>query len=239
MDMIWTGIVQAVDMLISLDPEIYGIVWLTLKITGAATLIGLCVGIPAGLGLSVSRFPGRRLIIAMINTGMGLPPVVVGLFVALFLWRIGPLGSLRLIYTPAAMVIAQVLIVVPIIAGLSLAAFQNVDPAASLQARALGATKAQALLVILKESRLPQMAAVMAGFGGAVSEVGAVLMVGGNINGQTRVLTTAIVQETRMGRFEVAIALSLVLLALSFAVNALLTYIQQKGGQEWRPHSWK
>jgi tungstate transport system permease protein len=179
------------------------------------------------------------LIIALINTGMGLPPVVVGLFVALFLWRMGPLGSFRLIYTPSAMVIAQVLIVVPIIAGLSLAAFQNVDPSALLQARALGASKGQALFVVLKESRLPQLAAVMAGFGGAISEVGAVLMVGGNINGQTRVLTTAIVQETRMGRFEVAIALSLILLALSFAVNAFLTYIQQKGAQEWRPHTWK
>ncbi len=239
MDLIWTGLRQAFGMLASLDPEVARAAVLTLKISGLATLIALGLGIPLGLWLSMARFPGRRLLVSLINTGMGLPPVVVGLFVALFLWRTGPLGGLRLIYTPAAMVVAQVIIVVPIIAGLSLAAFQNVDPLAVLQARSLGASNLQSALVLFREARLPQLAAVMAGFGGAISEVGAVLMVGGNIKGQTRVLTTAIVQETRMGRFEVAIALSLVLLALSFAVNFLLTSIQQKGAEAWKPRTWR
>lgn len=239
MDLIWTGFRQAFGMLASLDPEVVRIALLTLKVSGLATLAALVLGIPLGLWLSAARFPGRRLLVALINTGMGLPPVVVGLFVALFLWRSGPFGSLELIYTPAAMIIAQVVIVIPIIAGLSLAAFQNVDPAAVLQARALGASRLQASLILFREARLPQLAAVMAGFGGAISEVGAVLMVGGNIKGHTRVLTTAIVQETRMGRFEVAIALSLVLLALSFAVNLVLTSIQQKGARAWKPRTWR
>lgn len=239
MDLIWTGLRQAFGMLASLDPDVARAALLTLKVSGLATLIALALGIPLGLWLSMARFPGRRLLVSLINTGMGLPPVVVGLFIALFLWRTGPLGGLRLIYSPAAMVIAQVIIVVPIIAGLSLAAFQNIDPLAVLQARALGASNLQAAFVLFREARLPQLAAVMAGFGGAISEVGAVLMVGGNIKGQTRVLTTAIVQETRMGRFEAAIALSIVLLALSFAVNFFLTSIQQKGAKAWTPRTWR
>ncbi len=239
MPTILSGLRQAIEMLGSLDAEVYRIAWLTLRVSGLATLIALCAGIPLGLWLSTARFPGRRVVVALINTGMGLPPVVVGLFVALFLWRSGPFGDLRLIYTPAAMVIAQAIIVFPIITGLSLAAFQSVDPLAVLQARALGASNRQSLLVLFREARLPQLAAVMAGFGGAVSEVGAVLMVGGNIKGQTRVLTTAIVQETRMGRFEVAIALSIILLALSFAVNVFLTHIQQKETKEWKPRIWR
>jgi tungstate transport system permease protein len=239
LELIGTGFRQALRMLASLDPEVVRAALLTLRVSGLATLIALGLGIPFGLWLSMVRFPGRRVLVSLINTGMGLPPVVVGLFVALFLWRTGPLGGLRLIYTPAAMVIAQVIIVVPIITGLSLAAFQNIDPLAVLQARALGASNLQAALVLFREARLTQLAALMAGFGGAISEVGAVLMVGGNIKGQTRVLTTAIVQETRMGRFEVAIALSLVLLALSFAVNFVLTSIQQKGAKAWKPRTWK
>lgn len=239
MEAILNGLRQAVEMLAGLDSEVYRVAWLTLRVSGLATLLALCLGIPFGLWLSTARFPGRRTVIALINTGMGLPPVVVGLFVALFLWRSGPLGPMHLIYTPAAMVIAQAIIVFPIITGLSLAAFQSVDPLAVLQARALGATNIQARLVLFREARLPQLAAVMAGFGGAVSEVGAVLMVGGNIKDQTRVLTTAIVQETRMGRFEVAIALSLILLALSFAVNVLLTHIQQKETKEWKSRIWR
>lgn len=239
MELLWTGLSQAFGMLASLSPEVVRAALLTLKVSGLATVLGLGLGIPLGLWLSMSRFPGRRLLVSLINTGMGLPPVVVGLFVALFLWRKGPMGGLHLIYTPAAMVIAQAIIVVPIIAGLSLAAFQNIDPLAVLQARALGASNLQAALVLFREARLPQLAAVMAGFGGAISEVGAVLMVGGNLKGQTRVLTTAIVQETRMGRFEIAIALSLVLLALSFAVNLLLTSIQQKGAKAWKPRTWR
>ncbi len=239
MELLFEGFRRAFEILFSLDPEVFKITWLTIKISGSATLIALALGLPLGIVLALYRFPGRKLMVAMVNTGMGLPPVVVGLFVALFLWKSGPLGFLNLIYTPTAMVIAQVIIAFPIVAGFSVAALQQVDPQIALQARALGASRWQALWAVLKEARLPALAAVMAGFGGVISEIGAVLMVGGNIKGYTRVLTTAIVLETRMGRFAVAIALSLILLALSFLVNYLLTYVQQRGAREWPYRSWR
>ncbi len=239
MELLFEGFGRAFEILFSLDPEVFKITWLTIKISGSATLIALALGLPLGIVLALYRFPGRKLLVTMVNTGMGLPPVVVGLFVALFLWRSGPLGFLNLIYTPTAMVIAQVIIAFPIVAGFSLAALQQVDPQVELQARALGASRWQALGAVLKEARLPTLAAVMAGFGGVISEIGAVLMVGGNIEGYTRVLTTAIVLETRMGRFAVAIALSFILLALSFLVNYLLTYVQQRGAREWPYRSWR
>ncbi len=239
MELLFEGFRRAFEILFSLDPEVFKITWLTIKISGSATLIALALGLPLGIVLALYRFPGRKLMVAMVNTGMGLPPVVVGLFVALFLWKSGPLGFLNLIYTPTAMVIAQVIIAFPIVAGFSVAALQQVDPQIALQARALGASRWQALWAILKEARLPTLAAVMAGFGGVISEIGAVLMVGGNIKGYTRVLTTAIVLETRMGRFAVAIALSLILLTLSFLVNYLLTYVQQRGAREWPYRSWR
>jgi tungstate transport system permease protein len=239
LELLFEGFRRAFEILFSLDPEVFKITWLTIKISGSATLIALALGLPLGIVLALYRFPGRKLMVAMVNTGMGLPPVVVGLFVALFLWKSGPLGFLNLIYTPTAMVIAQVIIAFPIVAGFSVAALQQVDPQIALQARALGASRWQALWAILKEARLPTLAAVMAGFGGVISEIGAVLMVGGNIKGYTRVLTTAIVLETRMGRFAVAIALSLILLTLSFLVNYLLTYVQQRGAREWPYRSWR
>jgi tungstate transport system permease protein len=164
---------------------------------------------------------------------MGLPPVVVGLVVSMFFWRSGPFGNLELMYTPAVMVIAQVCIALPIVTGLSLAAVQQLDPRLRLQALALGASRLQAVILLVRESRLPMLAAVMAGFGGVISEVGAVMMVGGNIKGQTRVLTTAMVMESRMGHFETALALGILLLALCFSVNAVLTHIQQKGAKRW------
>ncbi len=239
MELLFEGIRRAIEILLSLNPEIMEITWLTLKISGSATLIALALGFPVGVTLALYRFPGRKLLVSLVNTGMGLPPVVVGLFVALFLWRSGPLGFLNLIYTPVAMVIAQVIIAFPIVAGFSMAALQQVDPQITLQARALGASNWQALWVVIKEARLPTLAAIMAGFGGVISEIGAVLMVGGNIKGYTRVLTTAIVLETRIGRFEMAIALSLILLTLSFLINYLLTTIQQKGAREWPYRSWR
>ena len=173
---------------------------------------------------------------SLVNTGMGVPPVVVGLFVALLLWRSGPLGALNLIYTPTAIVLAQAIIALPIVTGVSLAGLQQVDPMVALQAHALGASRWQALWVVVNEARFPMLAAVMAAFGSVVSEVGAVLMVGGNLKGDTRVLTTAIVLETRIGRFEVAIALAVILLALSFAVTCILTAAQQRdpGGVPFR-----
>lgn len=239
MELLFEGFKRALEILFSLDPEVFEITWLTIKISGSATLIALLLGLPLGIALALYHFPGRKILVSLINTGMGLPPVVVGLFVALFLWRSGPLGFLNLIYTPVAMVIAQVIIAFPIVAGFSMAALQQVDPQVSLQAKALGASKWQALWAVLKEARLPTLAAVMAGFGGVISEIGAVLMVGGNIRGYTRVLTTAIVLETRMGKFSLAIALSLILLFLSFVVNYLLTSLQQKGFREWPYRSWR
>ena len=228
MDLIWEGVKKAFELLWKLDREVLGITWLTLKISGIATLVSLALGVCAGIGLALKIFPGRRLVIALINTGMGLPPVVVGLWVTLFLWRNGPLGPLELLYTPAAIVIAQIVIATPIIAGLSLTAIQRLPPNLKLQILSLGANRFQMLWLLSKEARLPIMAAVMAGFGGVVSEVGASIMVGGNIKGYSRVLTTATVMETGRGSFDMALALGLILLLLSFAVNALLTHLQQR-----------
>jgi tungstate transport system permease protein len=232
-DLIWQGGVKAVELIFGFDGEVWSITWLSLKISGCATLISLVVGIPLGIALALARFRGRSFIAALVNTGMGLPPVVVGLFVSVFLWRSGPLGFLELIYSPTAMVLAQVIIAFPIVAGLTMASFQSLDPKLILQLLGIGASKPQLLWLLCKEARLPLLAAVMAGFGGVISEVGASMMVGGNIRGQTRVLTTATVLETGKGNFDVAIALSLILLTLTFAINFFLTRIQQREHLRW------
>lgn len=233
MELIWDGIRQAFWLLFTGDPEIWAITWLSLKISGSATLLSLLLGIPIGIILALTQFPGRSITVALINTGMGLPPVVVGLFVSIFLWRSGPLGFLELLYTPTAMVIAQWVIAFPIVAGLTMAAFQTLNPNLGLQLLGIGASRLQLLWLLSKEARLPLLAAVMAGFGGVISEVGASMMVGGNIRGQTRVLTTATVLETGKGNFEIAIALGSILLILTFAVNFLLTHIQQREQLRW------
>jgi tungstate transport system permease protein len=230
MELIWQGVVEALRLILSGDPGVLRITWLSIRISGMATLMSLVVGIPAGVGLALARFPGRGLLVALANTGMGLPPVVVGLFVSIFLWRSGPLGTLELLYTPAAIVIAQFVIAAPIVIGLTVAAMQQLNPKLRLQFMGLGASRGQVLWLLMREARLPLLAAVMAGFGGVISEVGASMMVGGNLLGQTRVLTTATVLETGKGNFDVAIALSVILLALVFGVNYLLTWIQQRGG---------
>ena len=233
MALIWDGIVTAFSLVFGGDAEVWSITWLSLKVSGLATMISLVVGIPLGILLAMTRFPGRSVVVASVNTGMGLPPVVVGLFVSIFLWRSGPLGFLDLIYSPAAMVIAQVVIAFPIVAGLTLTSFQTLNPNLSLQLLGIGASRPQLIWLLCKEARLPLLAAVMAGFGGVISEVGASMMVGGNIRGQTRVLTTATVLEAGKGNFDIAIALGLILLALSFAVNFLLTHIQQREQIRW------
>lgn len=233
MEVIWDGIRQAFWLLFTGDPEIWAITWLSLKISGSATLLSLLLGIPIGIILALTQFHGRSITVALVNTGMGLPPVVVGLFVSIFLWRSGPLGFMELLYTPTAMIIAQVVIAFPIVAGLTMAAFQTLNPNLSLQLLGIGASQLQLLWLLCKEARLPLLAAVMAGFGGVISEVGASMMVGGNIRGQTRVLTTATVLETGKGNFEIAIALGLILLILTFAVNFLLTHIQQREQLRW------
>jgi tungstate transport system permease protein len=228
LELIWEGIKKACQLLWTLDPEVLGITAFSLKVSLLATLISLILGIGVGLLLALNTFPGKRLVISLINTGMGLPPVVVGLFVTIMLWRSGPFGFLEILYTPTAIIIAQAVIATPIIAGISLAALQQLPPDLRLQILTLGATRAQMVWTLLKEARLPLLAAVMAGFGGVISEVGASIMVGGNIKGSTRVLTTATVMETSKGNFDMAIALSLLLLLLTFAVNAALTHIQQR-----------
>ena len=233
MELIWEGIKQAFRLILTADSEVLGITLLSLQISGVATLLSLLVGMPLGIAIALTRFPGRSLVVSLINTGMGLPPVVVGLFVSIFLWRGGPLGFLELLYTPTAMIIAQVIIAFPIVAGLTMAAFQTLNPNLSSQLLGIGASRLQLLWLLCKEARLPLLAAVMAGFGGVISEVGASMMVGGNIRGQTRVLTTATVLETGKGNFEIAIALGLILLILTFAVNLLLTHIQQREQVRW------
>jgi tungstate transport system permease protein len=228
MSIIIDGIKQAFFLLIHGDPQVMKIAWLSLVVSGIATIISLFIGVPLGSLLGLGRFPGRRFIASLVNTGMGLPPVVVGLVVSLFLWRYGPLGLLQIMYTPAAMVIAQVIIAMPIVAGFTMAAMQSLDPKLRLQITSLGASRIQLVWILLKEARLPLLAAIMAGFGAVISEVGASMMVGGNILGQTRVLTTAIVGENSKGNFAFAIALSVILLALVYLVNFILTMVQQR-----------
>lgn len=228
MEVIFEGIIKAIMLLISLDPEVLKITWLSLKVSGSATLISLVLGISCGTMLALADFPGKRLLVSLVNTGMGLPPVVVGLFVTIFLWRNGPLGFLEILYTPWAMILAQAIIATPIVTGITVASIQNLPANMKLQILALGASRGQMVWILIKEARLPLLAGVMAGFGGVISEVGASIMVGGNIKGYSRVLTTATVMETGRGNFDVAIALSLILMLLCFTVNYILTLIQQR-----------
>jgi tungstate transport system permease protein len=203
-------------------------------VSGTALLFSSLIGIPLGALLGLSRFHGRRLVVALLYTGMGFPPVVIGLFVYLVLSRSGPLGKLDWpiipsLFTPAAMVIAQCIISFPLVAGFTMAAVMGVEPKLRQQVRALGASRWQATWTVLAEARVGVIVAVIAGFGSIISEVGAVMLVGGNIEGQTRVLTTAIVLETRKGSFDLAMALGIILLGLSFLVNVAMLYLQGRG----------
>ena len=227
MDLLWDGFTEAIRLIFTLDAEVFAIATLSLAVSGTATLISLLIGVSLGSLLALNHFRGRGVALAFVNTGMGLPPVVVGLFVAIMLWRSGPFGELNLIYTPSAMVIAQTIIATPIITGFTAAALQSLDPRLRLQILSLGASRLQMLWLLLKEARLPLLAAVMAAFGAVISEVGASIMVGGNIKDETRVLTTAMVLETSRGRFELAMALGIILLALMVVVNLVLTSVQQ------------
>jgi tungstate transport system permease protein len=211
------------------NPELLQITLLSLQISGVATGLSLLIGLPLGTLLALGKFPGRSFLLSMVNTGMGLPPVVVGLFVAMMLWRSGPLGDLHLIYTPVAMVIAQVIIAFPVVSGLTSAALQALDPHLGLQLLGLGASRVQMVWMLWREARLPLLAAVMAGFGSVISEIGASMMVGGNIRYQTRVLTTSIVLNTSMGDFRSAIVLGILLVVITFLINWALTWIQQRG----------
>ena len=231
MNLIWQGIQNALLLLSGGDPEVWAITLLSLKVSGLATVISLLIGLPLGTGFALGKFRGRSFFLSLINTGMALPPVVVGLVVSVFLWRSGPLGMLRLIYTPAAIVLAQTIIAAPVVTGLTAAALQQLDPRLRLQLLGLGASRFQMIVALWREARLPLLAALMAGFGSVISEVGASMMVGGNIRYQTRVLTTAIVLETGKGEFARAMALGVLLLFLTFLVNLALTWIQQRGAK--------
>ncbi len=228
MDLIVDGMCKAFRLMATGDPEVMGITLLSLRVSGLATLVSLVIGVSAGTLVALTRFPGRGFVVSLINTGMGLPPVVVGLFVTILLWRSGPLGFLGMLYTPGAMILAQAVIATPIVMGITLAAMQQLPKKLRLQILALGATRLQLAWILMREARLPLLAAVMAGFGGVISEVGASIMVGGNIKGYSRVLTTATVMEASRGNFDTAIALGIILLVLAFAVNLVLTRIQQK-----------
>ena len=231
MELIWEGIKQAFYLVFSGDPEVWAITLLSLKVSGLATILSLFIGLPLGTWLALGKFTGRGFSLSLINTGMALPPVVVGLWVSIFLWRSGPVGAPTLIYTPAAIVIAQTIIAAPVVTGLTAAALQQLDPRLRLQLLGLGASRVQMIVALWREARLPLLAALMAGFGSVISEVGASMMVGGNIRGQTRVLTTATVLETGRGEIGMAIALGLILLLLAYLVNLALTGIQQRGAK--------
>jgi len=213
---------EALRLLTGFDPALVEVVGMTLRVTGGALVLATLIGLPLGalLGLR-DKIPAGGCLMPVIYTGMGLPPVVVGLFVYLMLSNQGPFGSLRWLFTPRAMIVAQTIIALPLIVGLTLTALRGIDPMVKLQMRSLGATRWQLAWTLMLEARLGVLAAIIAAFGGIISEVGAVMLVGGNIEGQTRVLTTAIVLETRRGNFALALALGILLLALAFAANYL------------------
>lgn len=229
MELIWQGIREAIRLLMSGDAEVLEITLLSLRISGFATGLSLLIGLPLGTLLALGQFPIRKFLVSLVNTGMGLPPVVVGLMVSIMLWRSGPLGDLRWMYTTKAIIIAQVVIAAPVVTGLTMASLQQLDPRLRYQLLGLGASRWQMTLMLWREARLPLLAALMAGFGSVISEVGASMMVGGNLRYRTRVLTTAIVLENSKGEFALAIALGLILLLLSYSVNLILTWVQQRG----------
>ena len=229
MDLIWDGLRESFWLLVRGDRRVWEIMLRSLVVSGTATLLSLCIGVPAGMWLGLSRFRGRTVLLGLVNTGMGLPPVVVGLVTVILLWRTGPLGDLRLLYTWKALVLAQAVLSVPVIVGFTAAGVQSLNPRLRLQLLGLGASRLQVLWLLVREARLLLLAAVMAGFGAAISEVGASMQVGGNIQGRTRILTTSIVLESGRGNFDIALALGMILLALSFTVTLALTILQQRG----------
>ncbi len=220
---------NAVQLLFSFDPELWSIVALTLRVTGFALFFAMLIGIPIGAGLGLmGRIPAAGCLLPLIYTGMGLPPVVVGLCVYLLLSNQGPLGDWGWLFTPSAMILAQTVIALPLVVGLTLTAVRATDPMLHLQLRSLGATRVQLAWTVLRETRLGVVAAIVAAFGSIISEVGAVMLVGGNIQGETRVLTTAIVLETRRGNFALALALGIILLGLAFVTNLVLYGLQRR-----------
>ncbi|MEJ5301157.1 MAG: ABC transporter permease [Thermodesulforhabdaceae bacterium] len=229
MNFILEAFKQAFYLILHLDKELLDIIILSLKVSGTALAIATVMGVPAGTVLGLKNFPGRNFIITLLNTLMGLPPVVLGLLLYLLLSRSGPLGFLRLLYTPTAMVIAQTILAFPIVAALTHSALVKIDPSVKLAAKALGATSFQITMTMIKEAKYGIMAGVCAALGRVMAEVGAILIVGGNIAGYTRVITTTIALETDKGNFELAMALGIILLTISFLINIVLFSVQKKG----------
>ena len=220
---------KAFFLILNLDKELIGIIVLSIRVSGTALVVATLFGLPFSALLGFKKFPLRGAVISILNTFMGLPPVVVGLFVYLLLSRSGPLGFLALLYTPAAMIAAQAILAFPIVASLSHSAIISVDPIIRQASMTLGATPVQTSLTVISEARYGIMSAVIAGFGRVIAEVGAILIVGGNIAGYTRVMTTTIALETDKGNFELALALGIILLFISLLVNSLLYLIQKRG----------
>jgi len=229
MNSILEGFLKAFSLILALDRELVGIIILSLQVSGTALLIASVIGIPAGAITGLMKFPGRGFIIMLSNTLMGLPPVVVGLFVYLILSRSGPLGIMGLLYTPSAMIIAQIVLALPIVTSLCHSAIVNVDPIIGQAAATLGATPYQKALTIVREARHGIFSGIIAGLGRVMAEVGAILIVGGNIAGYTRVMTTTIALETDKGNFELALALGIILLIISLIINMVLYVFQKKG----------
>ncbi len=237
MNIIWDGIKQAAVLLFTGNREVYEILLMTIRVSGLSLIFSVLIGIPLGIEIGLNKFRGKNLVLTIVNTGMSVPPVAVGLIITLIIWRSGPLGNLELMYTPTAMIVAQIIIASPIITGITIAAVHQVSDKLVLQAQTLGANRIQMLWILLKEIKLAILVAIAAGFGRAISEVGAVLIVGGNIMGKTRVLTTATIQMMRMGKYDVAIALVVILLLLSFGINLLINTVHRKEGTSWMPRS--
>ncbi len=229
MDSLLTGFIQAFNLILHINPELFGIIFLSLKVSGFALLFATVLGLPFGAIVGLKKFPGRALAVSLMNTFMGLPPVVVGLFVYLMLSRRGPMGFLGLLYTPSAMIIAQTILAVPIVTALCYSAIVSVDPIIRQAARTLGATPLQETAALIREARYGILSAIIAAFGRVSAEVGSILIVGGNIAGYTRVMTTTIALETDKGNFELALALGIILLLLSFIINAALHLVQKRG----------
>jgi tungstate transport system permease protein len=236
MNIIADNIFRALSLLLHFDAELTSIVVLSLKISLLALAIATCLGVPLGAFIGLKRLPARGFIVSLLNTATGLPPVVVGLVLYMLLSRSGPLGFLGLLYSPAAMVSAQTILALPIVVMLSHAAVVAIDPIIRQAALALGASSAQAAWTVVREARYGIMSGIVAAFGRVMSEVGAILIVGGNISGLTRVMTTAIALETDKGNFELALALGIVLLLISLVINILLHAIQGQGTGS--PETW-
>ncbi|MBI2760838.1 MAG: ABC transporter permease [Chloroflexi bacterium] len=231
MDLLWDALKESVRLLVRGDRDVWDITVRSLMVSGFATLVSLIIGVPLGMGLALGRLRARTLVLTAVNTGMGLPPVVVGLVTVIMLWRTGPLGDLHLLYTWKALVIAQAVLSLPVIVGFTAAAVQSLDPRLRLQLLGLGASRLQMVWLLVREARILLLAAVMAGFGAAISEVGASMQVGGNIQGRTRILTTTVVLESGRGNFDVALALGIILLCLTFLITLLLTILQQRAAR--------